>query len=245
MPFTSVSSQQQSTTAPHVIPWIVPALPESLRELIFSLGKRVQYQKNQIVLHEHEKMDRFLYIEDGLFAQAIINYRMNKQLAMNLYTPGRLMGFLTFFTGRHTPRRIFTLENSAAICASHRSVMDALNQDFSLYKEMVRYCELADRSELNGMMGLFMLSADDRLRQLFVAILCAYGYIFERDKDEWVELPFMLKRADILKVIYTSQITLDRLLAEWVKKEYLRKENKKVYARTGNLYPIYQWISEQ
>jgi Cyclic nucleotide-binding domain. len=244
MRYTSQPDQRQ-TEEVQVIPWFTPKPPTAIRKLIFSLGSYVEYKKNQIVLHEYEKMNQFIYIERGLFAQAVINYHMNKQLAMNLFMQERLMGYLTFFSGKHTPRRIFALENSVAICASHQAVMDALNQDFSLYKEMARYCELADRSELNGMMGLFMLSIEDRLRQLFVAMLCASGYVFRANQDEWVALPFRLRRADILKVIYASQITLDRIMAEWVKNEYLRKKNGKTYVRTGNLYSIYKWISEQ
>lgn len=231
----------------YVIPWINPTLPDALKDLIYKHGQENFYKKDQIVLHENEKMDKLFYIEKGLFGQAVINLReLTKPFAMNLFTPGRLMGFLSLFSGSSSARRIITLQNAKVISIAHDTFIPLLENDFSLYKEMTRYCAVCSRSELSGMIGLFTMSAEDRLKLLFVVMLCSSGYVFEKDKDEWAQLPVTLRRNDIQKIIYTSQITLDRILSEWNKKEFTKKEKHNIFCvKTANLYPIFEWIQSQ
>jgi CRP-like cAMP-binding protein len=216
-----------------------------LTRLVEQLGNEIVYEKDEIVTHEYEKMERVLYIEKGLLAQAVINFQLNKPLAMNLFPPQRLNGILNFFTGQNAPRRIFALTQTRAISVPYGIFRSALESDFPLYREMVRYCEIADRSELNGMIGLFTLSAEDRLKLLFVVMLQASGYHFRQGEDEWVELTTHLRHCDILRIAYISQITLSRLLASWHKQDFIRREKQRFYLKSGNLYPIYEWVMKQ
>ena len=232
----------------YVIPWINPALPASLKAIIYANGQKVLYKKDEVALYEYEKMDKLLFIEKGLFGQAIINLRDdNKPFAMNLFTPDRLMGFLSLYSGSSSARRIMTLQDSVVISISHNIILPLLENNFSLYRDMACYCELCSRSELSGMVGLFTMTAEDRLRLLFVILLCSAGYIFDKNNtDEWVRLPYSLRRRDIQKIIYSSQITLDRLFSEWNKKGFIQKDRSKaLLVKISNLYPIYEWVLQQ
>ncbi len=226
------------------VPWIVPKLSKPLVDIFIKYGKKVTYKKDSIIIHEKEIMDFLFYIKSGIISQAVVNFSLNKPLAMNIFIPGRMMGYLNFFTGTNSPRRITALDRSEIIILDFDMMECIIDSDMELYKRLVNYCELCDRSELNGMIGLFSMSTEDRLRFLFTNILCAYGYSFDESMDnEWVKVPISIRRDDIIKIIYTSKITLDRLFANWVKSSFLMRDGRHYYIKPANLREIYKWVT--
>lgn len=226
------------------IPWITPGLPHEFVEIFRREGVSKIYKKDAIVIDENHEMDYFLYIKYGVLSQAVVNFNLNKPLAMNIFTPGRMMGYLNFFTGLNSPRRIICLEKSEILVVSFDEMRRIVESDFALYKSFVGYCELCGRSELNGMIGLFTSSAEDRLRVLFTSILSSVDYDFEKCREEdWVKLPVNLRRDDIIKIIYTSKLTLDRILSQWTKEGLTRREGKNYYVRPWDLKGIRDWMA--
>lgn len=225
------------------IPWITPSLPQEFVEVFRRNGVSKIYKKDAILIDENHEMDYFLYIKHGVISQAVVNFNLNKPLAMNIFTDGRMMGYLNFFTKLNSPRRITCLKKSEILIITFDEMNSIIDSDFKLYKSFVAYCELCGRSELNGMIGLFTSSAEDRLRVLYTSILCSAGYDFKRcDERDWVKLPFSLRRDDIIKIIYTSKLTLDRILAQWTKDGLTRREGKDIFVRPQNLKSIRDWM---
>lgn len=90
-----------------VCPWFVPAVPASLRLGVEALRSEIElYAPRQIVQREEEPYSEIRVVHSGLLSQAVINRRLSKPLAMNLYAEGSMMGFLNLFTGVQAPRLV-------------------------------------------------------------------------------------------------------------------------------------------
>lgn len=90
-----------------VCPWFVPAAPASLRLGVEALRSEIElYAPRQIVQREEEPYSEIRVVHSGLLSQAVINRRLSKPLAMNLYAEGSMMGFLNLFTGVQAPRLV-------------------------------------------------------------------------------------------------------------------------------------------
>ena len=75
-----------------VCPWFVPAAPASLRLGVEALRSEIElYAPRQIVQREEEPYSEIRVVHSGLLSQAVINRRLSKPLAMNLYAESSMI----------------------------------------------------------------------------------------------------------------------------------------------------------
>lgn len=147
-----------------VCPWFVPAAPESLRLGVEALRSEIElYAPRQIVQREEEPYSEIRVVHSGLLSQAVINRRLSKPLAMNLYAEGSMMGFLNLFTGVQAPRLVTCEKRAKATVVNRQLVLAAVKTNSQFLLEFSAYCEIAAKSELIGMEALFSLPLEERL----------------------------------------------------------------------------------
>ncbi len=237
-----------------IIPWIVPVADPVLRDWVCSRGELITLKPREILLQETRPYEHLFFIRSGVIAQAVVNSALyTKPLAMNLFTAGRLMGFLNIFTAVPSPRRLIALSSCEIYAYPHRMAREDLANDFSLHQTMAAYSELCAKSELQGMELLFTMGPEHRLAMLFLVLLLSenridmHGKILENAPDApaegLVELPYVLTRDAMRKVVYLSQITFDRLFGEWMKNHwFIRDDSGRAWVDIRRLDSVLEWI---
>ena len=243
-------------TRPAIIPWIVPKADACLQDWICGNGNgnRIALKPREVLLQETHAYDTVYFVETGVIGQAVVNAALyTKPLAMNLFTAGRMMGILNILTGIAAPRRLIALAPSVVYAVPHEKARRDLDENPALFKALAHYAELCSKSELLGMELLFTSGPEDRLVMLFAALLLSegridvYGNVLVHPEDSanehTAELPYVLTRDAMRKVVYLSQITFDRLLASWSKARYfVRTEDGRVHVDVRALSHALEWI---
>lgn len=213
---------------PPVVPWIVPPAPSALRQMLCALGHCEHFAARTVLQRETEAYESCFCIESGIVGQAVINDALyTKPLAMNLYSPTRLMGFINIFTGEPSPRRLIALTPVRLWRVCKAQLRAHLTRDFSLYRLMAEYCERAAKSELLGMEVLFTLGPQERFAMLCAAMLIAEGRLQPssgQSPQALLPLPYALTREAMRQVVYLSRITFDRLLSDWTRRGWWVRE---------------------
>ena len=120
-----------------------------------------KHAPRQIVQREEEPYSEIRVVHSGLLSQAVINRRLSKPLAMNLYAESSMMGFLNLFTGVQAPRLVTCEKRAKATVVNRQLVLAAVKTNSQFLLEFSAYCEIAAKSELIGILksgcSFFML----------------------------------------------------------------------------------------
>ena len=64
--------------------------------------------------------------------------------------------------------------------------------------------------------------------------------------EGYVQLPISMTRENMRLVTYLSQVTFDRLFAEWLRKGFLKRDEHKVlWVQLGRLSDALKWIQRK
>jgi CRP-like cAMP-binding protein len=224
------------------IAWVLPKASGAIEAVFRELGTREFFDSDEIVLHPQSTASKLYLIEKGTFSQAVVNYEVSKQYAMNLYFEKTVNGVINLFTGYQMPRLVRAVQPTMCLSIERQNLVDYFEENIEAYKQFAVYKELVAHSEIGGMVALFSLNLEDRFRLFFVSLLASGGYSFpSKHESNHVPLPFMLKRREVEQVIYASKVSLDRIFAKWYRNKWLMKKGEMLLVETSNLYPIYLW----
>lgn len=256
-----MTSQQWNTDLPvrpaqkiGVYPWVIPKVPSVLGRLVTEKGRLRKLKPREILQQENDPYDNAYLIRSGCVGQAVVNAVLyHKPLAMNLFTAGRLMGSINIFSGTASPRRLVALGHSEVVVLSQKILRQELEKSFEMYREMAVYAELSAKSELMGMELLFTMCPEIRLEALFATLLLSEGKIDTEGRilqlrsqapgGGYARLPFMPTREAMRIVTYLSQVTFDRLFADWIKRGAFIRDNKKgAWINVNALTDALTWI---
>lgn len=161
-----------------VYPWIIPKAPDVLAATFLKHGQSRVLKVREVLQSEDALYDKVYFVRRGCIGQAVVNPMIyHKTLAMNLFTPGRIMGCINLFTGTASPRRLIAVTGSEVL-AMPKTVLQGALADFpDLLRQMAAYAELSAKSELMGMELLFTMPAEVRLQALFAVQLLSYEKI--------------------------------------------------------------------
>lgn len=241
-------------TTPAIIPWIVPKAAACLQDWICAKGERIALKSREVLQQETHAYDTVYFVETGVIGQAVVNAALyTKPLAMNLFTAGRVMGILNILTGIAAPRRLIALAPSVVYAVPHAKARPELDSNPALFKALAHYAELCSKSELLGMELLFTSGPEERLAMLFAALLLSedridvHGTVLVHPENAVnayaAELPYVLTRDAMRKVVYLSQITFDRLLASWSKQQhFVRTDGGRIRVDVRALTHALEWI---
>lgn len=240
-----------------VYPWITPAAPDAFEALFLEHGQSRALKAREILQSEDAPYDKAYLVRRGCIGQAVVNPMVyHKTLAMNLFTPGRIMGCINLFTGTASPRRLIAVTGSEVL-AMPKTVLQGALADFpDLLRQMAAYAELSAKSELMGMELLFTMPAEVRLQALFAVQLLSYGKMDLQGRiagEEpqalgagYVRLPISMTRENMRLVAYLSQVTFDRLFAQWLRKGFLMRDEKRgLWVRPEGLADALRWIQRK
>lgn len=240
-----------------VYPWITPAAPDAFETLFLEHGQSRALKAREILQSEDAPYDKAYLVRRGCIGQAVVNPMVyHKTLAMNLFTPGRIMGCINLFTGTASPRRLIAVTGSEVL-AMPKTVLQGALADFpDLLRQMAAYAELSAKSELMGMELLFTMPAEVRLQALFAVQLLSYEKIDLQGRiaaaepqpfgEGYAQLPISMTRENMRLVTYLSQVTFDRLFAEWLRKGFLKRDEHKVlWVQLGRLSDALKWIQRK
>ena len=147
-----------------VYPWITPAAPDAFEALFLEHGQSRALKAREILQSEDAPYDKAYLVRRGCIGQAVVNPMVyHKTLAMNLFTPGRIMGCINLFTGTASPRRLIAVTGSEVLAMPKTVLQGALAYFPDLLRQMAAYAELSAKSELMGMELLFTMPAEVRL----------------------------------------------------------------------------------
>lgn len=175
----------------------------------------------------------------------VINRRLSKPLAMNLYAEGSMMGFLNLFTGVQAPRLVTCEKRAKATVVNRQLVLVAVKTNSQFLLEFSAYCEIAAKSELIGMEALFSLPLEERLQLFYAAALLRSGAHPLESSAEYLRMPYPITRAALERVIYVSRASLDRLLAAASKSGMILLQGGERFVRRRDIAAMTEWILER
>ena len=134
-----------------VYPWIIPKAPDVLAATFLKHGQSRVLKVREVLQSEDALYDKVYFVRRGCIGQAVVNPMVyHKTLAMNLFTPGRIMGCINLFTGTASPRRLIAVATSEVLVLSKMTLQRELDASFDLFRQMASYAELSAKSELMG-----------------------------------------------------------------------------------------------
>lgn len=226
-----------------ICPWIVPRANEVLRSIFDANDSRLEGLAARDCLYtEAARASHVSHVVSGMLSQGVINYRLNKPLAMNLYPEGSIQGFLNLFTSEPAPRLVKAITKSTVRSINRERFREWILADKDLMFEYIQYAEVVGKSELIGMEALFSLPLADRFLLFCASTLFHTGVNPLEASDDYLKLPVRISRAALCNIIYTTKAPLDRLLSSLAKNDLLLRKANDRYVRRQDLAAMCEWI---
>lgn len=226
-----------------VCPWIVPRASGVLLKLFDDDACRSEALAARFCLYsDAESSHQVSRINSGFLSQGVINHRLNKPLAMNLYPAGSIQGFLNLFSSEPAPRLVRALTKTTITRQPRAVFRERFLDDKDLLLEYIRYCEIVGKSELIGMEALFSLSLADRFFLFCAASLFHAGVNPLESREDYLQLPIPISRVALCNIIYTTKAPLDRLFSLLAKNEQIVRNADGRIIRRKDLEVMCEWI---
>lgn len=226
-----------------ICPWIVPMAGTKLRRIFDEEVARTSTLAARACLYDEATRSHCVsYVKSGVLSQGVINHRLNKPLAMNLYPEGSIQGFLNLFTGEPAPRLVKAISRSTVRSMNRERFRERICADEELIFEYIRYTEIVAKSELLGMEALFSLNLSDRFLLSCSALIVYSGVNPLENSEDYLKLPIPISRASLCNVIYTTKTPLDRLLAKFTKEGIVLRINNDRFVLRKALNLMCEWI---
>ncbi|HAW57788.1 MAG TPA: hypothetical protein DCX03_02035, partial [Bacteroidales bacterium] len=203
-------------------PWVIPELPQSLKNIFKKNGKKISIRKNQVISGNDEtalfsNTEKLIYIDSGLLGQAYKTYCVNKPYAMSIVLPGRMVNYLHYLEIDNSGDIILALRKSD-IFTMTKSQFDGITEK-DLKDEMVRYCKKAVTSDFDAMCCMFTCDTPQRLAYFLKAL--AESFYDDISTMPLVEIPLKLSYAEMSYIMHTTIRTIERLLPKWRSMGYI------------------------
>ena len=212
-------------------PWFIPRLESKLFCLIPDGARPQTIPKGGIIVSEEDYPDKLVYVRKGVLEQSTVNYMLKKPFAvLSLCLAGTMTGRMLMLSKYASPVRITALRKSEVIIIPFEGVKQAINASFELYQMFTSYCSRCDQSEFAGMSIIGTRSAEERLKLFFQSVISAFPA--SADEGAWRTLPFKFSRNEIASITHTTRLTVDRVLAQWIKNG--------LYKNTGSSFLLHQ-----
>lgn len=226
-----------------ICPWIVPMAGSKLRRIFDEDVARTSTLAARACLYDEATRSHCVsHVESGVLSQGVINHRLNKPLAMNLYPEGSIQGFLNLFTGEPAPRLVKAISNSRIQSMSRERFRERICADEELIFEYIRYAEIVAKSELIGMEALFSLNLSDRFLLFCSASIIYNGLNPLESSEDYLKLPIPISRAALCNIIYTTKTPLDRLFSGLAKEGIILRINNERFIQRKSLDLMCEWI---
>lgn len=222
-------------------PWILPKAEDTLINFFLKHGNVADVKASEIIVPIDDYINKFVYVVGGLVSQNIVNYALNKPIAMALGFAGTYFGYRQYFTRRRSRCYLESLRKSKIITLAYDKAERIIDGDVGILKTLMKGCLRSVESDLEGMIAMFALPPEKRLKGL---ISCLFEKMHSDMSGEWVEIPYKLKYEEISKIIYVTKLTVERIYSAWKKEGVYKKENGHYYIRKDFMDDVEDWTEE-
>jgi CRP-like cAMP-binding protein len=225
------------------MPWITPQLCSKLKTFIYTNGKTICGHKGEIIVREDEYLDRFILVKSGALSNSIVRHNLSKSfLTCGLRTPGQVSGYTTYIVEDPAPVRIVSLVKSELYYVTFRQMDSFLAKDLALKTALLHHCGKCLRSEIDTMLAMITLPAEEKIWILLASILTAYDVELT---GEWVAMPFKISREALSGLLYVTLLTIDRLFPSLIKQGAARRDGSTYYFKKPFVLQGLEWIEKR
>lgn len=213
------------------------ALPQ-ISSFIYQHGGIERYKKGAVVIHAGKSYDKLSIITKGLLSKAIHNTSVNKDTAFSLLIPQRLLGTSYFMSRQKSNLIVRALRDTEIISVASDVVEEFMFKDPCFLKALHQQFSIDWESDLEGLASLSFFTPEEKLKILFKALLLSYEVNL---KEEWAKLPVKLSNMEMAHVIYTTRLTVIRILNAWKSSDVYRQNGAERHISTSFLNDVYDW----
>lgn len=222
-------------------PWILPYADDKISDFFLKHGNNITVAKGEIIVPVEKYINRFVYVVDGLVGQNMVNYALNKPIAMALGFKGAYFGYRQYFTRRRSRCYIESLRKSTVITIDYDKVATLIDNDMELLKCFMKGCIRSVESDLESMIAMFSLTPEERLKGFLTSLFERMGTDVNK---EWVQIPYKFKYEEMAKIIYVTKVTLDRIYISWKRSGVYKKEGDGYFIKKDFLNDVEDWTKE-
>lgn len=223
-------------------PWVPPLMKGRIKSFIYKNGAIKKYKKGAVLVNEDDYLTDIFILKKGILSNSIIHHELNKSfMACGIRLPGHISGYTTFILREPAPVRITALSSVEVACVSFDAMDVFLDESPELKAVFLRHCGKCLRSEIDTLLAVVTLTAEERFWILMAAILSTTDSI-PVNKDGWLYLPFKISREAMSYLLYVSIVTIDRLYAALIKNNLIRREKGQYALSAAAVDTGLKWI---
>lgn len=222
--------------------WVRSRVLPEIYQVIKENGNIEKYKKGELIIPPRKRYDKFAIIESGLLCKAIYNNSINKNTAFSLLIPGRLLGTSYYMSTEKSNLYVKALRNTEIITVPFEFVDDLMLSDKRFMKLIHRQFSVDWESDLEGLASLSFFTPEEKLKILFKVLMLSYDTDFSQ---EWVKLPLRLSYTEMSNVIYTTRLTVIRIINHWKAEGAYRQEDQDRYVKSSFLNDVYDWKTSE
>lgn len=219
-------------------PWVRFAAAPEIREFLLRSGTIREYKKNEVVIPSFYVYPHFSLIVGGVLAKGFDVQGSSKLFSHSVLFPGSVVGTYYFMTKNITNMKIIALRNSKLIEVPHELVYDYMNKDKEFALKILNHTAMDFASDSEGLATVSSRPATEKYKILMKILMIRFNV---KPEGGWYKIPFTFTHDELSRIIYTTKITINRILMDGTKNGFFRKEGRDRYIHKSYFDNIYDW----
>lgn len=221
-----------------VMPWVRPDTDPDIKEIILQYGTIREYKKNEIVVPSFYMYPYLSLIVGGALAKGFIVQDSTKHFSHSILFPGSLVGTYYFMTKNITNLKIVAIRNATLIEAPHEAVYSHMMRNSAFMKKILNHTAMDLISDSEGLATVSSRPSEEKLKILMKILMIRFNV---KPENGWYKVPFHLTHQEMSRVIYTTQLTINRIIMKNIKKGLVKDDSKGRYIHRDFFNDIYDW----
>ncbi|ADD68853.1 putative transcriptional regulator, Crp/Fnr family [Denitrovibrio acetiphilus DSM 12809] len=225
----------------HGVPWIRPAVDQTVKKFFMKYGKLRNYRKGEMIFKGKEFYPYLSLIVSGIvskYCENILMQKTTKDKAISVIFHNSMIGDSFFLSDRTSNVSATAIRDCVFLEVPHETAWDYMfsNNDFN--KKMIYSLMYDIESDLEGFANIVARTPKDRMFCFFKGLINRFEVGIE---NGWYRLPVDFTHSEIAQIIYTTPLTVNRLLLELKREGNYKKVKKVRFIRKNVLDNLYDW----
>ena len=224
------------------IPWIRPKVDEPVKKFFMKFGKLRNYKKGENIFVGKEFYPYLSLLINGMVQKYCAHFQLqntSKDKAISIILPYSMIGDTFFMSNRGCYVSTTVMRDSVLLEVPHDTVWEYMFSNNSFNKTMIYNLMYDMESDLEGFANIVARTPRDRLLCLFKGLVVRCE---AEEENGWYKIPVKLTHYEIAQVIYTTPLTINRILLDMKNEGYYKNENRCRYISKDLLDRLYDWI---
>lgn len=224
------------------VPWVRYKADKDICRFIKEHGKLRTYKKGECIIPGGYMYPYLSYVASGMLSKSFDVHNSTKDFAMSVILPGSTVGDFYFMSRRICSLKIAALRETTLIECPHEVIEKAMLADVGFFRKVMNHLMLDMESDSEGLATITARPTEERLKVLVKILLVRYAVVPE---DGWYKLPVYFTHNEIGRIIYTTPLTVNRLLLKFKQDGvYLSKNGRDRYFRAELFNGLGDWFPE-